>query len=58
MRDGRAEVPSELRAALEMFAHPDPERQQAWEHKVLPEVAVWPELADRWMRGPMLEAGR
>ena len=49
--DGRAEVAPEVRARLEMFAHPDPEAAPAWEHKALPEVSVWPELADRWMRG-------
>ena len=58
VRDGRAQVSPEVRAGLEMFAHPDPERASAWVHKALPEVAVWPELADRWMRGPMLEAAR
>ena len=50
-KNGEIEVPEQARPFLNVFAHPDTAAERSFPMgKPVPEVAVWPELADAWMR--------
>ena len=50
-KKGEIEVPEQARPFLNVFAHPDTAAERSFPMgKPVPEVAVWPELADAWMR--------
>ena len=52
VEEGKIEAPPEANGLLNFFLHPETVDVSSFPPRAaMPEVAVWPELADRWMKG-------